>query len=122
MKKLLVAAMVASAAAEAGADVGAFVGVTYAFGAKTGLGLTVQATSTRREDRAIAAAGISVYPFSGTPSFGIPVGIGYQGKNAAGIVSYDVLQQNVAVSGGYVDTRSPSTPSVTVVVPPPSPD
>ena len=33
------------------------------------------------------------------------MGVGYQGNNWAGIVSYDFLMQGVAISGGYVNTR-----------------
>ena len=89
------------------ADVGAFFGVTYAFGSNGGLGLTLQATTTRRENRGIAAAGVSFYPFSKDMRFGIPVSIGYQGDNAAGIISYDLILKTPAISGGYVDTREP---------------
>jgi hypothetical protein len=126
MKKLIAAAFVISAACNAHAsDIGGFIGITYVFGANAGAGITLQATSTRREDRAIAAAGVSLYPFGPSPKFGIPVGVGYQGNNAAGIVSYDFLMQGFAISGGYVNTRDdghnnyipPARPTVVTAVP-----
>ena len=106
MKKIILAAALISCAAPiAHADIGAFAGLTYAFGANTGIGFTLHATSTRDENSAIASAGISYYPFAVTPMFGIPVGVGYQGKNAAAIVSYDLLLKKFAIAGGYASTR-----------------
>ena len=70
MKKLIAAAFVISAACNAHAsDIGGFIGITYVFGANAGPGITLQATSTRREDHAIAAAGVSLYPFGPSPKF-----------------------------------------------------
>lgn len=106
MKKIiLAAALIACAAPIAHADIGAFAGLTYAFGANTGIGFTLHATSSRDENSAIASAGISYYPFAATPLFGIPVGVGYQGKNMAAIVSYDLLLKQFAIAGGYASTR-----------------
>ena len=105
MKKIILAALVSCAAPIAHADIGAFAGITYAFGANTGIGFTLQATSTRDENSAIASAGISYYPFAVTPMFGLPVGVGYQGKNAAAIVSYDLLLKQFSIAGGYASTR-----------------
>ncbi|MEX5683548.1 hypothetical protein, partial [Pseudomonas silesiensis] len=102
---ILAAALVSCAAPIALADIGAFAGLTYAFGANTGIGFTLHATSSRDENSAIASAGVSYYPFAVTPMFGIPVGVGYQGKNAAAIVSYDLLLRRFAIAGGYASTR-----------------
>jgi hypothetical protein len=102
---ILAAALVSCAAPIAHADIGAFAGITYAFGANTGIGFTLHATSSRDENSAIASAGISYYPFAPTPMFGLPVGVGYQGKNVAAIVSYDLLLKQFAIAGGYASTR-----------------
>ena len=69
---ILAAALVSCAAPIALADIGAFAGLTYAFGANTGIGFTLHATSSRDENSAIASAGISYYPLplpqcSGSP-------------------------------------------------------
>lgn len=121
MKKIVLAAAISLAAINVhAADVGAFFGVTYAYDSNKsdgGLGLTLQATTTRKENRGIGAAGVSFYPFSKDLKFGIPVGVGYQGDNAAAIISYDLLQKKPAVSGGYVDTREPQQAPAPVVVP-----
>ncbi|MNR09631.1 hypothetical protein D3C85_1258410 [compost metagenome] len=106
MKTIIFAALVSVAAPIVHADVGAFAGITYAFGSNTGIGFTLHATSTRDENSAIAAAGISYYPFSATQMFGIPLGIGYQGKNIATIFSYDILLNQFAIAGGYANTRN----------------
>jgi hypothetical protein len=111
MRRVVLASIVSLAAANVCADVGALVGVTYAFGSSGGVGLTLQATSTRHEDRAVAAAGLGYYPFATGSKFGIPVGIGYQGRNAAGIAGYDLLLGTPFVSGGYVNTRGDSSES-----------
>lgn len=58
---------------------------------------------------------MSFYLIAAAPSFGIPVGIGYQGNNVGGIVSYDLLPKRVSVSGGYADANKKDNP------PPPAP-
>ncbi len=108
MKKLVVAVALSTLSASAMADIGMFAGLSYAFGAKSGVGFTLQATSSRKEDQAIVAAGVSVYPFAGKPVFGVPIGVGYQGDNVAGIVNYDVLLRKFSVSAGYANTRDDS--------------
>jgi len=125
MKKYLplAALLVAFVAPQAQADVGAFVGVSYVFGSNAGVGITLQATTTRREDRGIAAAGVSYYPFSTGNKFGLPVGVGYQARNAAATVNYDFLMGNVSVGVGYADTKkdkAPATPAAAPVAPPPA--
>jgi hypothetical protein len=104
------AVVLASLAMSASADTGVFVGVSYAFGGNNGLGLTAQATSTRKEDRGFAAAGLSYYPFAVGDKLGVPIGIGYQGKNSAVVGNYDLLQKAPAVSAGYANTRGDSPP------------
>ncbi len=104
MWKFVVAAIMATLTTGAMADLGAFAGVSYAFGAKSGVGFTLQATSSRREDRAIVAGGLSYYPFAAQPHFGTPIGVGYQGEDFAGIVSYDFMLRNISVSAGYTPT------------------
>jgi hypothetical protein len=111
MKKIVFAGAFALAAMGAQADVGGFFGVTYAFGSKGGIGLTLQATSSRHENRGVAAAGVSYYPFASGSKFGIPLGVGYQGKNSGGIVSYDFVLDAPAVSAGYVNTHGDSQPA-----------
>ncbi|CAM5441750.1 hypothetical protein [Thauera sp.] len=106
MKRVFLASAFVLATGTAQADVGAFVGITYAFGSNQGIGFTVQATSTRKQDRGILAAGLSYHPFATGSKVGLPVGVGYQWKDAAAIVGYDVLLKSPVVSGGYVDTRS----------------
>ena len=122
MRTLIVAVALSAAAASAHADVGAFVGVTYAFDGKSGPGLTLQATSSRREDRAIVAAGVSFHPFAPGQKPGIPVGVGYQFTDAAVVAGYDLLLQSITVAGGYANTRDEgraAAPAPAQVVTPP---
>lgn len=111
IKKLIAAAFISSLCLSAQADVGAFIGLSYSIGSKQGVGFTLQGTSTRKEDRGIVAAGVTYYPFSDKPAFAVPVGVGYQGKDAAILLNYDFLLNHFAVSGGYVNTKEkPSAP------------
>ena len=118
MKKTLAALLLTSICGVASAEVGFFAGVTYAFGDKGGIGFTVKALSTRDETKGVAAVGATVYPYGEKIRYGIDVGAGYQGVNAAGIVSYDLLNNLFGVSGGYSNTK-PSDPAPVVIVPPP---
>ena len=74
MKRVFLASAFVLATGTAQADVGAFVGITYAFGSNQGIGFTVQATSTRKQDRGILAAGLSYHPFATGSKVGAPEG------------------------------------------------
>jgi len=86
---------------------GIFAGITYVFGGKQSLGFTLNVTSTRRDDRAVASAGVSYYPSTG--SIGLPIGVGYQKSNAAVIGGYDVLLGAPVLQGGYTNTSKDRT-------------
>jgi hypothetical protein len=81
-----------------------FVGATYAFGGSNGLGFTLMITNTRRENRGFGAIGLSYHPTTG--NMGLPVGIGYQGNNAAIMGGYDLLLKQPVLGGGYSDTKA----------------
>lgn len=110
MKKLIAATLISGFAATAHADVGAFAGITYLFGDKGGLGFTVKALTTRKEEKAVGAIGVNFYP-ARSQQFGVDVGVGYQWQDAALILGYDVLNQNATVSGGWSDTKSKDAPT-----------
>lgn len=131
MRKIILASALVLATSTGHADVGAFVGISYVFGPHSGLGISLMATSSREQNRWIGAAGVSFYPFSTGRKFGITIGAGYQGKNAAGLMNIDVLQRAPALSLGYVNTQNkhqdtlvtPETPTPTPVTPPdPTPE
>ncbi|HMN94420.1 MAG TPA: hypothetical protein PKC60_14410 [Hydrogenophaga sp.] len=105
MKRTLLASAFVIAAGTAQAEIGAFVGITYAFGSNQGMGFTVQATSSRKQDKAIVAAGVSFYPLAAGEKIGFPVGLGYQWKNGVAVIGYDLLIKKPVVSGGITDTR-----------------
>ncbi len=109
MKKLLTIAALASVATSGQAEVGGFVGLSYAFGSNNGLGFTAQMTSSRDENKGFAAAGMSYYPKS--KSFGLPVGIGYQGSDLGGTVNYDLLLKKVTVAVGATNAEEKSSPA-----------
>jgi len=117
MKKVLIAAALAAMSSSAFADPGVFVGVTYAFGANNGVGITLQATSTRHENRGIVAAGVSFYPYAAGQKIGIPIDVGYQWKNAALLGGYDLLLKEWELSAGYADTKgdAPTPPPPLII-------
>jgi hypothetical protein len=86
---------------------GVFLGVTYAFGTKDGLGFSFQVTSSRRDDRAVAAAGVSYYPTTG--NVGIPLSLGYQKSDALIMGGYDFLLKAPVVQGGFTNTSKSRT-------------
>ncbi|NOX08525.1 MAG: hypothetical protein GXP22_03395 [Gammaproteobacteria bacterium] len=96
------------------AQAGVFVGVTFNFDAKgvEGLGFTTKVTSTNKRDRFAASAGATYFPFKQDNQFGLDAGVGYQGNNSAGIVSWDFLQKGVSVSAGYAKTKKPAVLTV----------
>jgi hypothetical protein len=86
---------------------GIFMGITYAFGSKYGLGFTLQATSSRRDDRGVVAAGVSYYPNTG--KVGIPLSLGYQKSDTLVLGGYDLLLQTPVIHGGYTNTSKDKT-------------
>lgn len=89
-------------------DPGVFFGITYAFGSKEGLGFTLQVTSSRRDDRGVAAAGVSYYPTTGT--IGVPLSLGYQKSHVLVLGGYDFLLNAPVIQGGYTNTSKDKTP------------
>ena len=111
MKRLVAVAFISSICVSAHADMGVFAGVSYVFGSNTGIGFTLQGTSTRKQDHGMIAAGISYYPFAPQPVIGLPVGVGYQGRHGAATINYDFLLKGFSVGAGYANTRDESAPA-----------
>jgi len=115
MKKSLLALSLLCASWTAQAETGFFLGVSLQLGggvAAKDIGFTAKVLSSRREDRAVAAAGVSVYPFGGGPvRFGTDVGVGYQGDKVGVTIGYDLLQRAPVVGVGYVNTTRPASPA-----------
>lgn len=105
MKRLITAVFVSSLCTLAHAEVGVLAGLTYAFGSNAGPGITVQATSSRKQDRGFVAAGLSFYPFASKATIGVPVGVGYQWDKWGASANYDVLAQDFSLSAGYANTK-----------------
>jgi hypothetical protein len=112
MKKSLIAISLACASWAAQAETGFFLGVSMQLGgglSARDIGLTAKVVSSRREDHAIAAAGLSVYPFGkGDTRVGTDLSIGYQGTHAGALIGYDLLQRMPVVGVGYVNTKKPA--------------
>lgn len=119
LKKSTILSAILAAYAPAHADVGAMVGVGYTFGGP-GLSLTVKALSSDRQDRVVAAAGVSFYPFLKN-KIGVDLGVGYQGDNSAVVLSWDFLQAAPQISGGWANTKDNPPPPPAPVPPPPAP-
>lgn len=109
MKKTLIALSLACASWAAQAETGFFLGVSLQLGgglSARDIGLTAKLLSSRREDHAIAAAGLSVYPFGkGETRVGTDISVGYQGTHAGALIGYDILQRAPVVGFGYVNTK-----------------
>jgi hypothetical protein len=103
----LIAAVLISVGPAVQAEPAVFAGITYLFDGpeRATLGFTVKALASNHTDRPSASIGLSVYPSLPSP-FGFDVGVGYQGTDAAGLVSYDLLLNRFSLSAGYADLKS----------------
>jgi hypothetical protein len=103
----LIAAFLISVSPSVQAEPAVFAGVTYLFDGpeRATLGFTVKALASNHTDRPSASIGLSVYPSLPSP-LGLDVGVGYQGTDAAGLVSYDLLLNRFSLSAGYADLKS----------------
>ena len=100
MKKILAGLLMSVASTMAMADVGFFAGITYAIGAKDGLGFTVKALSSRREHNPVYGAGFTFYPAASPENQ-----YGYQHEDNAVLIGYDFLRNAPQISLGVTDTK-----------------
>ena len=103
------------------ADPGIFLDITYAFGANAGPGISLKVLSNNKEERAVAAAGVSFYPLNTTQKFGTDLGVGYLGNDIAATIGWDFLQKGVQIGLGYVNSKDDNNKSAPPAVAPPPP-
>lgn len=107
---------------QAQAGVGALFGLSFNFGTNISIsdfGLTVKVLSDNEEDKFVAAAGVSYFPFAEQGNmFGADLSGGYIFENAAVTLGWDFLNRKPQLALGYVNSQddSNSTPQIT---PPP---
>jgi len=88
------------------ADPGVFVGVTYDFSGKSsGVGVSLKALSTRKEDKAAVAGGVTYYPLASENNFGVDLSAAYVFKNGAVTVGWDFVNSKPQAGIGYVNTK-----------------
>ena len=87
----------------------AMVGIAFNFGgkiSKESLGLTVKILSSDRQDRFVAAAGVTYFPWAPN-KFGLDIGGGYNFDKVTALVGYDLLNKKPQASLGYTNTYKP---------------
>ena len=104
MKRSMMVAAVLAASGAAHADPGVLVGLSYDFGET--VGLTLKVLSSDQRDRAVAAAGVSYFPFAAASrQWGVDVGAGYNFRTSGATVGWDFMNRRVQGAVGYVNTR-----------------
>lgn len=78
-----------------------FAGVTYGFGG--GVGLSLKALSTDKEDSGVVSGGVTYYPL--TNKFGASIGGGYLVKNGATTLEWDFINGFPTFNAGYAHTK-----------------
>ena len=102
MKKILaVASILFVSSIYVNASPSVFVGVTYGFGG--GVGLSLKALSTDKENSGVLSGGVTYYPM--TNKFGASVGGGYLIKNGATTIEWDFLNGFPTFNAGYAHTK-----------------
>jgi len=87
----------------------AMVGIAFNFGgqiSKESLGLTVKVLSSDRQDRFVAAAGVTYFPWAPN-KLGLDVSGGYNFEKVTALVGYDLLNKKPQASLGYTNTYKP---------------
>jgi len=87
----------------------AMVGISYNFGgqiSKESFGLTVKVLSSDRQDRFVAAAGVTYFPWAPN-KLGLDVSGGYNFEKVTALVGYDLLNKKPQASLGYTNTYKP---------------
>lgn len=108
MKKLFATTAILSLLATnaALADPAVMLGVSVNFGGGSAIspGITAKVLSSDEQDQAVAAAGVSFFPLAAS-RFGVDVSAGYNFNEGTALIGYDFLNQQIQVSGGWVNTR-----------------
>ena len=87
----------------------AMVGIAFNFGgkiSKESFGLTVKVLSSDRQDRFVAAAGVTYFPWAPN-KLGLDVSGGYNFEKVTALVGYDLLNKKPQASLGYANTYKP---------------
>lgn len=109
MKKTLLAAAVAALSTTAQAEMGVMLGISHNFGGSTGI--TLKLLSTREQDRAALAAGVSYFPWASGRRWGLDTGLGYTFRDGAVTLGYDWLNSQVQLGLGAANTRGEPAPA-----------
>lgn len=106
MRKLLAttAAISLLASNAALADPAVMLGLSVNFGSgQLSPGVTAKVLSSDEQDQAVAAAGVSFFPWE-TNHFGLDLSAGYNFNEGAALIGYDLLNRKIQASGGWVNT------------------
>jgi hypothetical protein len=93
-------------------------GLAFDFGKQShqeNIGLTAKLLSTNEEDHVVVGGGITYFPWA-DDKLGVDVGVGYNFKDVAAVISYDFVRKMPQVSGGWVPTEDDDNNN-----PPPAP-
>ncbi|WP_201352500.1 hypothetical protein [Hydrogenimonas urashimensis] len=106
MKKMTAVCLLSAATFCFAGPAGMF-GVSYTWGGSIGngeVGLSAKVISDNKEDKVIAAAGVSYYPWAPVNKFGADVSAGYLFDGVALTAGWDFIQSDWQVAAGYVNT------------------
>ena len=104
MKRYTVAAGLLASCTWAQADPGFMVGISYNFGGS--VGVTAKILSTNRQEKAVAALGVSYLFGDSSKKFGVDLGAGYNFKHdVTATVGWDFLNSQVQTAVGVSSTK-----------------
>jgi hypothetical protein len=85
-----------------------FLGFSFTFGGGSdlGTGLTVMLLSSDQPDRAVGAAGVTFYPWSGG-KIGLDLGLGYNFQSGSAVLGYDILNRVPMIGLGWSQHQGP---------------
>jgi len=90
-------------------DLGTFFGISYNFGSTAAdWGVTAKVLSDNEEDKLVAAAGVSFFPYA-AQKFGVDVGGGYLFSCGAVTMGWDFLHATPQLSLGIAHTDDDSS-------------
>jgi len=101
-RQLLLSAVLLGATTTAMASPGLMVGISYNFGGN--VGFTVKALTSNKQDKGVAAVGVSYFPTAVVSKFGVDVSAGYNFKHGSVTAGWDFLNDRIQVGAGYVNT------------------
>lgn len=108
---LMISAAAAGTPAQPAASATFMLGMAAEFGdadSAPAVGFTAKILSTNAPNNFVVGGGVTFFPWAEGDNLGLDLSVGYLMQNVVLLGGYDLLRQQLQVSGGWVPTEEPN--------------